>query len=336
MNILLTGGAGYIGSHVAIALFAAGHNIFIYDNFCNSYREIIGNLEKILQKKVVFTEGDIRNSALLEDFISKNKIESVIHFAGLKAVDESVKSPLLYYENNVLGTLSLLKAMSNQGVKNLVFSSSATVYGDPAYLPIDEAHPLAPTNAYGRTKLYVEQILADLVNADPEWKVLSLRYFNPVGSHSSGLLGDSPQGRPNNLMPFIAKVASGEIARLRVFGNKYLTIDGTGVRDYIHIMDLAEGHAAAISFLPCTDGFEALNLGCGIGYSVIQMIQAYELISNKKIPYEIADNRPGDVASCYALAKKANKILSWKASRTLEDMCMSSWVFQCKRRGSVQ
>lgn len=328
MSILLTGGAGYIGSHTAIALTEAGHEIVIYDNFCNSSKSVIESLETVLQKEIAFVEGDIRDVRLLASTMRQFSIGSVIHFAGLKAVGESVSMPLDYYENNVQGTLSLLRAMSEEGIKNIVFSSSATVYGDPQYLPIDEAHPLAPTNPYGRTKLHIEQILEDQARADNGFKVINLRYFNPVGAHASGLLGENPKGIPNNLTPFIARVASNDLKELSVFGDDYPTNDGTGVRDYIHVEDLAEGHVAALSFMPQAAGFETFNLGTGIGYSVLQVINAYENACGKKIPYKVVDKRPGDIASCYAAPNKANQILQWRAGRTLLEMCASSWAFQ--------
>jgi len=328
MNILLTGGAGYIGSHVAIVLSEAGHSVVIYDNLCNSSKLVIGQLEKILNKEVVFVEGDIRNTSLLEGTIRNHKIDAVIHLAGHKAVAESNLRPLEYYENNVGGTLSLLRAMVAASIKTLIFSSSATVYGDPRYLPIDESHPLGPTNPYGRTKLQIENILEDTTIADSSWKVINLRYFNPAGAHYSGLLGEDPRGVPNNLMPFITQVATGKLQKLKVFGSDYSTKDGTGVRDYIHVVDLAEGHLAALSYLSKVNGFEAFNLGTGTGYSVFEMINAFEAVTQKKIPYEITNRRPGDVASCFAATDKANKMLGWGAKRLLVDMCASAWHFQ--------
>lgn len=328
MNILLTGGAGYIGSHVAVVLRQAGHSIIIYDNLCNSSRLAIEHLEKILDSEVVFVEGDIRNTPLLEATIRNHKINAVIHLAGLKAVGESVELPLEYYENNVQGTISLLRAMAAEKVSNLIFSSSATVYGDPHYLPIDENHPLAPTNPYGRTKLQIEQILEDLAISDSAWKIINLRYFNPAGAHDSGLLGENPRDIPNNLMPYIAQVATGQLSQLQVFGDDYPTPDGTGVRDFIHVVDLAEGHLAALTFIDHVSGFETFNLGTGTGYSVLEMLSAFEKASKKTIPYAIVNRRAGDIASCYASADKANQILGWKAKRTLIDMCSSGWKFQ--------
>ncbi|MBT8551984.1 UDP-glucose 4-epimerase GalE [Polynucleobacter paneuropaeus] len=328
MNILLTGGAGYIGSHTAVALKEAGHSVVIYDNFCNSSKTVLNNLKIILDGAIPYVEGDIRDVALLESTMRDYQIEAVIHFAGLKAVGESVSSPLKYYDNNVVGTLSLIRAMISQNVKNLVFSSSATVYGDPQYLPIDESHPLAPTNPYGRTKLQIEQILEDVTLADSSWKVVNLRYFNPAGAHHSGLLGENPRDIPNNLMPFIAQVATGQLHRLSVFGDDYPTKDGTGVRDFIHVVDLAEGHLAALSYISRSKGFETFNLGTGIGYSVLEMIAAFEGASNKIIPYSVVGRRPGDIASCYASVGKAERVMGWKASRGLGDMCSTGWQFQ--------
>lgn len=328
MNILLAGGAGYIGSHTALSLVEAGHSIVIYDNLCNSKIEVIENLEKVLGKSVPFVRGDIRDTQLLQSTMQQHSVDAVIHLAGLKAVGESVAHPLEYYENNIQGALSLLRAMNNQGIKNIVFSSSATVYGDPQYLPIDEAHPLAPTNPYGRTKLHIEQILEDLTIADASIKVINLRYFNPVGAHLSSMLGEDPQGIPNNLMPFISRVATGELSELKVFGKDYPTADGTGVRDYIHVMDLAEGHLAAVEYLSKSKGFEVFNLGAGQGFSVLQMIEAFEEASQQQIHYVFSERRSGDIASCYAAPAKANKLLGWKAKRTLAEMCASSWAFQ--------
>jgi len=328
MNILLTGGAGYIASHTAIVLAQAGHSVVVYDNLSNSSQSVILSLEQFLARAVAFVKGDVQNIPLLKATMQNYKIDAVIHFAGLKAVGESVKTPLSYYENNVRGTLSLVRAMNELSIKNIIFSSSATVYGDPKYLPIDENHPLAPTNPYGRTKLQIEQILEDVAISDSEWKIINLRYFNPAGAHESSLLGENPRDIPNNLMPYIAQVATGQLAQLQVFGGDYPTDDGTGVRDFIHVMDLAEGHLAALSYLARASGFEVFNLGTGMGYSVLQMISAFEKASKKTIPYAIVNRRAGDIASCYATAKKANTELNWKANRTLAEMCSSGWEFQ--------
>lgn len=328
MNILLTGGAGYLGSHAAAALSEAGHSVFLYDNFSNCSKTILDNLAIILGEPIICIEGDIRNEPLLEKTIAGYCIEAVMHLAGQKAVGESMILPLGYYDNNVGGALSLLRAMTAQNVKNLVFSSSATVYGDPQYLPIDEHHPLTPTNPYGRTKLHVEQILEDMALADSSWKIVNLRYFNPVGAHHSALLGDNPKGTPNNLMPYIARVSTGELNQLKIFGGDYPTIDGTGVRDFIHVEDLAEGHVAALSHLPSFEGFESFNLGTGRGYSVLEVISTFESISQKKINFELVNRRPGDIASCFASAEKANRVLGWQPKRSLSDMCKSAWDFQ--------
>jgi UDP-glucose 4-epimerase len=328
MNVLLTGGAGYIGSHTCVALVEAGYSVVIFDNFCNSSPSVIQRLEAVLGKPVAYVEGDVRNTELLQKTMEHHSIDAVIHFAGLKAVGESVQLPLDYYENNVQGTLSLLRAMLNLGLKKLVFSSSATVYGDPEYLPIDEAHPLDPQSPYGQTKLQIEEILRDVAKADQDWKIAVLRYFNPTGAHPSGLLGERPQGVPNNLMPYIAQVASGKLSELKVFGNDYPTQDGTGVRDYLHVLDLAEGHLAALAYLDQTQGIEIFNLGTGQGYSVLQMMQTYEEACGKKIPYKMVSRRPGDIASCYASIAKANQVLAWSARRSLLDMCKSSWAFE--------
>ena len=328
MNILLTGGAGYIGSHAAVVLTQAGHEVILYDNLCNSDVTVVIRLERILQRKLVLVEGDIRDTALLEQTLQANKINAVVHFAGLKAVGESVQKPIAYYENNVQGTISLLKAMQRAEIKTLVFSSSATVYGDPQYLPIDEVHPTSVTNPYGRSKLHIEEILADVAKSDPTWRIACLRYFNPVGAHESGLIGEDPKGIPNNLMPFVARVAAGVLPELSIFGNDYPTPDGTGVRDYIHVMDLAEGHLAAVEYLKTTSGWHAINLGTGQGSSVMDMIRTFERASGKAVPFKVVARRAGDIASCYAQAEKATSLLRWKARRSLEDMCSSTWNFQ--------
>ncbi len=328
MNILLTGGTGYIGSHTAVVLVEAGHNVVLFDNLSNSRRDVVDRLIKIAQKDIPFVEGDVRDTPLVSKTIQGYKIDAVIHFAGLKAVGESVEKPLEYFDNNVCGTISLLEAMRGSQVKALVFSSSATVYGEPQYLPIDENHPTASTNPYGRTKLHVEEMLEDIVNSDLSWGVVCLRYFNPVGAHDSGLIGENPSGIPNNLMPFVSQVAAGVRSKVSVFGGDYPTPDGTGVRDYIHVLDLAAGHLAAINFLATEKGWHAINLGTGYGSSVLEMINQFTLSSGKPVPYEVVDRRPGDVASCYASADKAEKLLKWKATRDLESMCASAWKWQ--------
>lgn len=333
MKILLTGGAGFIASHTAVVLNEAGHDVVIYDNFCNSDRSVIKRLNEIVAREVLSFEGDIRDVDSLSEVLISQKIETVIHFAGLKAVGESMSLPLEYYDNNVYGTLCLLQAMKSADIKTLVFSSSATVYGDPEYLPIDEAHPTTSTNPYGRTKLMIEEILNDLTHSDETWRIACLRYFNPVGAHESGKIGENPNGVPNNLMPFIDKVANGTLPHLNVFGNDYNTVDGTGVRDYIHVMDLAEGHLAALDFLKENIGWHAINLGTGQGYSVLEMVQAYEEATGRSIPYQISPRRSGDIATCYAKSEKAATKLNWYAKRSLQDMCASSWNFQKQMQG---
>ena len=327
-NVLLTGGAGYIGSHTAVALAAAGHRVVVYDNFSNSEPAAVQRLAQVLGAPVVVIEGDVRDTALLQRTLLEQKIEAVIHFAGLKAVGESVLKPIDYYANNVQGAISLLQAMQAVDCTTLVFSSSATVYGDPHYLPIDEAHPTRATSPYGRCKLHIEEILSDVSVADPSWRLAALRYFNPVGAHASGLIGENPNGIPNNLMPFVAQVAVGKLPQLKVFGNDYDTPDGTGVRDYIHVMDLAEGHLAALKFLMQHPGLHTFNLGTGRGYSVLEMIKAFEAASGKPVPYTVAPRRAGDIASCYASVEFSAQTLNWRATRSLKDMCESSWKFQ--------
>ncbi len=326
--ILVTGGAGYIGSHTVVALQEAGREVLILDNLSNSNVVVLDRLEAICGRRPQFVEGDIRDSALLERLFSENDIEAVVHFAGLKAVGESVEKPLEYYDNNVSGTLVLLAAMKNAGVKSLVFSSSATVYGDPATTPIDESFPRSATNPYGRSKLIIEEMLEDLHLSDPTWRIACLRYFNPVGAHKSGTIGEDPQGIPNNLMPYISQVAVGRREKLRVFGGDYPTPDGTGVRDYIHVVDLAQGHVAALNFLAKGEGLAAVNLGTGNGVSVIDAVKAFEKASGCAVPYEIVARRPGDVASCWAEPAKAEELLGWKAERGLDEMCEDAWRWQ--------
>ena len=336
MNILLTGGIGYIGSHTAISLVEAGHKVVLFDNLCNSKISTLDKLRIIIGDNTQFIHGDINDTALLSDILQSHAIDAVVHCAGLKAVGESVQQPLRYFSNNVGGTISLLRAMQTSNARIVVFSSSATVYGTPQYLPIDENHPVQAINPYGRTKLCIEEILADVMISDPGWHVVCLRYFNPVGAHSSGLIGEDPHGTPNNLMPYIARVASGELPYVNVFGNDYPTPDGTGVRDYIHVMDLAEGHVAALNFLSrCCEQAEEIknqphvfNLGTGQGYSVLDMIRTFEISSGQSVPYKILHRRPGDVAICYAHVAKASRDLQWSAQRTLQSMCSSTWKFQ--------
>jgi UDP-glucose 4-epimerase len=331
LSILLTGGAGFIASHTITVLAASGRNVVLYDNFCNSDRSVLDRLQQITGRPTPFVEGDIRDTQRLADTIRQYGCTSVIHFAGLKAVGESVQKPIDYYANNVQGTVSLLQAMQQTGVKTLVFSSSATVYGSPQYLPLDELHLTSATNPYGRSKLQIEEILADVAVSDPAMRICCLRYFNPVGAHPSGLIGEDPRGIPNNLMPYVAKVAAGELPSLGVFGKDYDTPDGTGVRDYIHVMDLAEGHLAALNFLQHQAGWHAINLGTGQGYSVLDMVRAFERASGRPVAYEIKPRRAGDVASCYANPAKAAELLGWKATRGLEEMCDSTWRWQQRK-----
>ena len=332
MNILLTGGTGYIASHTAVTLINSGHKVVLYDNLVNSNASVVSKLEKITGVRLPFIEGDIRNTYLLASTLKSYGVEAVIHFAGLKAVGESVQNPLQYYANNVGGAISLLNAMTEVGIKTLVFSSSATVYGNPQYLPIDEAHPRSATNPYGRTKLQIENILEDLAESDASWSITCLRYFNPVGAHDSGLIGEDPNGAPNNLMPYLARVAAGKLPYLNIFGNDYDTPDGTGVRDYIHVMDLAEGHLAAINAVSAKGApFGAFNLGTGRGQSVLEMLRAFEQVSGLKIQSQVVARRAGDVSTCYALADKAAKSLGWVASRPLDNMCSSTWAFQVSK-----
>ena len=328
MNILMTGGAGYIGSHAAVVLSEAGHEIVLLDNFSNSCRSVLGRLQKILGKTPSSIEGDVRDTALVTKILQDYKIDGVIHFAGLKAVSESIEMPIDYYSNNVQGTISLLQAMSLANVKMLVFSSSATVYGDPQYLPIDESHPTSVTNPYGRSKLHIEEMLEDLVQSNQHWKIVSLRYFNPAGAHESGLIGEGPNGVPSNLMPCITQVALGSLPHLNIYGNDYPTPDGTGLRDYIHVMDLAEGHLAALSFIDKKVGLYTFNLATGRPCSVREMISTFEGVTGRPIPFEIKPRRAGDVANCYANASRAAADLNWKTIRTLESICASSWNFQ--------
>jgi UDP-glucose 4-epimerase len=328
MAILVTGGAGYIGTHTVVELLNAGQEVIIVDNLSNSSVEALARVHTITGKDVTFYQGDILNKALLQKVFADHSIESVIHFAGLKAVGESVKKPLKYYENNVTGTIILCQVMAENNVKNLVFSSSATVYGDPASLPIKEDFPTGATNPYGQSKLMVEYILADLHNSDNSWNIARLRYFNPVGAHESGLIGEDPNDIPNNLMPFIAQVAVGKREKLSVFGDDYNTPDGTGVRDYIHVVDLAMGHLQALKKLQTKPGLVTYNLGTGIGYSVLDMVKAFEKACGKTIAYQISPRRPGDIAACYADPSFAATELNWRASHSVEDMANSSWKWQ--------
>lgn len=328
MKLLLTGGTGYIGTHTAVALTQAGHDVFLLDNLSNSKASVLDRLHQILGRKLSFVQADVRDTTLLTHTLQTHGIEAVVHFAGLKAVGESVSHPMAYFANNVQGTVSLLEAMQTADVKNIVFSSSATVYGEPHYLPLDEKHPTSATNPYGRTKLHIEEMLHDVAASDPQWRVACLRYFNPVGAHESGLIGEDPNGVPNNLMPYVAQVAAGLRPTLQVFGNDYDTPDGTGVRDYIHVVDLAHGHLAALNHLHHQTGWQAYNLGTGQGHSVLDMVRAFEQASGKAVPYNIVARRPGDVASCFAKVDKAHLELSWQAKRGLKQMCKDAWAWQ--------
>ena len=327
-TILVTGGTGYIGSHTCVELAATGREVVILDNLCNSHRSVAGRISAIAGRNIAFHEGDIRDKALLARLFSQYRFDAVSHFAGLKAVGESVAQPALYYDNNVAGTLVLLEAMKAAGVKNLVFSSSATVYGEAGQPPFREDSILGPTNPYGRTKLMVEQIAGDMAHADPEWRMVLLRYFNPVGAHVSGTIGENPNGVPNNLMPYVSQVAVGKLKELSVWGNDYPTVDGTGVRDYIHVVDLALGHVAALEAISRLEPVNVFNLGTGRGNSVLEVVAAFERASGRKVPYRIAPRRPGDVASSYADASRAAGILGWRAQRDMNDMCRDSWRWQ--------
>ncbi len=329
--IFVTGGAGYIGSHTCVELLDAGYDVTVFDNFCNSHPEAVARVERITGKKLRLVQGDIRDRVALVAALRESGAKAVIHFAGLKAVGESVTQPLAYYDNNVVGTLRLLEAMGECGVNRLVFSSSATVYGDPQRLPLTEDHPLTATNPYGRSKLMIEEILCDLHRSDTSWRLAILRYFNPVGAHASGLIGEDPQGIPNNLLPFIAQVAIGRRDYLNVWGNDYPTPDGTGVRDYIHVVDLALGHLKALHVLEQlkkNDECLTVNLGTGTGYSVLDIVRAFEQASGRSIPYKVAPRRPGDIASCYADPQRAFELLGWRAERGLNTMCADTWRWQ--------
>ncbi len=332
MAILLTGGTGYIGSHTAAALIKAGIDVVLLDNLSNSSLDVVGNLEKLVGKEVPFILGDLRNPGDIEQTFMEFDVEGVIHFAGLKAVGESMKRPKLYFENNVGGTTNLLDAMKRHQVKRIVFSSSATVYGNPEIVPIDEEAPLGATNPYGKTKLAIEKMLRDLSSKDAAWEISLLRYFNPAGADPSGLLGENPTGIPNNLMPYIQKVAAGELEQLNIFGNDYPTPDGTGVRDYIHVCDLANGHLAALNHI--MPGVSIYNLGTGKGFSVLEVVRAFENVTGVSIPYDIGTRREGDIPICYASTKKAEAQLNWKAELTLEDMCQDAWNYY-QRLGKI-
>lgn len=326
-KILVTGGSGYIGSHTTLELLNKGYEVVVVDNLSNSSKESLRRVEEITGKRVIFYETDVRDEKAMEAIFTAHKFDAVIHFAAFKAVGESCKLPLKYYDNNISGTVGLLRIMEKFGVKKIIFSSSATVYGTPERLPLDENCRLSTTNPYGSTKLMMENIMQDVYKADNEWNIILLRYFNPVGSHESGRIGEDPKGIPNNLMPFVAQVASGKLACINVFGNDYDTPDGTGVRDYIHVVDLALGHIAAIE--ECNEsGVHIYNLGTGHGYSVLDMIHAFEKACGKTLPYKICERRPGDIAACYACPDKAEKELKWKAKYGIEEMCASQWKWQ--------
>jgi len=330
MNILLTGGAGYIGSHTAIVLAQAGHNVILLDNFCNSQKDVVNQIQTILGKSIACITADVRDTEVVAQILRQYEIDVVVHFAGLKSVSESVQDPLKYYSNNVQGSISILQAMQEVGIKTLVFSSSATVYGEPVYLPYDEDHPTNPMNPYGQSKLQVEQILRDLVKSDPQWAIACLRYFNPVGAHPSGLIGENPQGVPNNLMPYIVKVASGELPHLNIFGKDYDTKDGTGERDYIHVMDLADGHMAALHYLKKHPGWHPINLGTGKTLSVLDLVTAFEGVIDKELKKEFVARRPGDLPIYYANPERAKNWLNWEATRSLEEIVQSTWLWQEK------
>lgn len=327
MAILITGGAGYIGSHTCVELLKAGKEIVVADNFSNSKPEALKRIRKITGKDFKFYEVDLLDRVGVERVFQQNKIDAVIHFAGLKAVGESCSIPLRYYHNNLTGTLILCEIMAAHNCKKIVFSSSATVYGMHNIVPFREDMPLSATNPYGATKLFIERILTDLQKADPEWGVCLLRYFNPIGAHESGLLGEDPNGIPNNLLPYIAQVATGKLKELSVYGNDYDTPDGTGVRDYIHVVDLAQGHLKALDFIMDKTGVEAVNLGTGVGYSVLDVLHAFEKACGKTLPCRIAARRPGDIATCYADTRKAKELFGWTARKSLEEMCADSWNF---------
>ncbi len=327
MKILLTGGIGYIGSHTLVELLENNYEVVVIDNFFNSKKEVIENIKKITNKDFKFYEGNVCDKSILRKIFKENKIDAVIHFAGYKAVGESVKKPLMYYRNNLDSTLSLLEIMDEFNCKNLVFSSSATVYGKPETLPIKESSPLSATNPYGETKLVIETILKDLYKSDNEWNIVILRYFNPVGAHESGLIGENPNGIPNNLMPYIVKVATKEYDHLNIFGNDYSTVDGTGVRDYIHVVDLAQGHVKAIEYINKNCGLDVINLGTGKGYSVLEMVKAFEEANDINVPYEIQERRPGDIDACYADVSYANEKLGFVAHKDLKDMCKDAYNY---------
>lgn len=336
MTILVTGGAGYIGSHTLVELLNENHDVVVIDNLCNASLVSLERVEQLTGKKVPFYQVDIRDTEGLEQVFSKYNVSSVIHFAGLKAVGESNEMPLHYYDNNISGTVNLCQVMAKHQVKNIVFSSSATVYGDPASVPIKEDFPTSATNPYGRSKLFIEEILTDLYKSDNSWNIINLRYFNPVGAHESGIMGEDPNGIPNNLMPFVAQVAVGKLAQLSVFGDDYDTPDGTGVRDYIHVVDLAKGHVKAVDKLSQNPGVATYNLGTGQGYSVLEMVAAFEKASGKAVSYKVAPRRAGDIAQCYADPAYAKQELGWQAEKNIEDMTADGWRWQSNNPNGYQ
>ncbi len=331
MNIFLTGGTGYIGSHTALCLAESGYNVTLFDNLFNSDSKVVEILTKIVGKSINFIEGDVRDTKLLSKALKQNNVDAVIHFAGLKSVSESVKNPIDYFSTNVHGSISLFQAMKQNNIKKLVFSSSATVYGIPQYLPYDENHPTNPINPYGCSKLYVEEMLRDLSVSDSSWSIAVLRYFNPIGAHESAMIGELPSGTPNNLMPYILQAASGEIAVLNIFGDDYSTRDGSGERDYIHVMDLAEGHLSALKFISHQGGWHAFNIGTGNSTTVLELVYEFEKICHQKIPTQISPRRPGDLPAYYAEPVKARELLGWAAKRSIADMCLSSWRWKKSR-----
>lgn len=329
-HLLVTGGAGFVGSHTCVELLNTGHSILVLDNLSNSSTKSLDAVRRITNRSLDFVEGDLRDAGCLDRLFAENRFDAVIHFGGLKAVGESVAKPLLYYENNVMGTVHLINAMKAHSVKTLVFSSSATVYGNPAKVPATEDLPTSATNPYGRSKLVIEEMLRDVYTSDPEWRISLLRYFNPVGAHASGELGEDPRGTPNNLLPYIAQVAVGQLPHLRVFGNDYATPDGTGIRDYIHVVDLARGHIAALRFLADRPRLAVHNLGTGRGSSVLEALHAFEEASGRTIPFRVVERRPGDIAECYADTTKAHRELGWTAEYDLNDMCRDAWKWQSR------
>ena len=328
MKILVTGGAGFIASHTNVELLNAGYDVVVVDNLVNSSRESVARVEELTGKKISFYEEDLLNEKAIDAIFEKENLDCVMHFAALKAVGESCQMPLRYFDNNLTGTLNLLKVMEKHGVKSIVFSSSATVYGKPESVPIREDFPLSVSNPYGRTKLIIEDMLRDIYKSDNEWDIALLRYFNPIGAHESGMIGENPHGIPNNLLPYVAKVAAGQLECVNVFGDDYDTPDGTGVRDYIHVVDLANGHVKAVNYILTNPGLDVINLGTGKGYSVLDMVKAFSKACGRDLPYEIKPRRAGDVAMCYADPSKAERVLGWKAERGLDEMCQDSWRWQ--------